>query len=59
MLSLAQLSPSLSLKSIENTQFLIVLLSRTVPGEDGPEIVMNKFEAIGDINLRYVVISSF
>ena len=42
------------IKSIENSDFLIILLKRTIMTTNGPEINENKVESTDNIRLRYV-----
>ena len=43
------------IKSIENSEFLIILLRRTIMTNNGREIVDNEVESTDNIRLRYVI----
>ena len=47
----SQAEKQLALNSVDETKFIIVLLSRTVPGNEGNIIVSNKIDATHDITL--------
>ena len=47
----SQAEKQLLLNSVNNTKFIIILLSRTVPGNEGNFIVNNKIDATNDIRL--------
>ena len=40
-------------KSIEDTQFILILLRRTMATEDGIELVESKIKGTDDIKIRY------
>ena len=50
----SQAEKRLMLDSVESTNFIIVLLRRSVLGDEGNRIVANKIHAVDDIRLMYV-----